>query len=94
MQRRALALQADADSVEEAADPLEEDPARLAEIRVPALVAAGEREQFVDFRQGAEAIARAMPHARNALIQGAGHLAPLESPRAFRELLLEFLPGL
>jgi pimeloyl-ACP methyl ester carboxylesterase len=94
MQRRALAMQADADSAEEAPDPLEEDPARLAEIRVPALVAVGEREQFVDFREGAEAMARAMPNARNALIEGAGHLAPLESPEAFRELLLEFLAGL
>jgi 3-oxoadipate enol-lactonase len=93
MERRALALQANAEAVDAASDPLEEEPARLAEIKVPTLVAVGEREQFADFPEGAQAIAAAIPRARHAVIAGAGHLAPLEAPEAFRELLLGFLAG-
>jgi 3-oxoadipate enol-lactonase len=54
------------------------------------LVAAGERE-LRDFADGAEAIARALPRARHEVIPGAGHLAPLETPDTFRDLLLDFL---
>ena len=32
-----------------------------------------------------------LPHARAEFIPGAGHLAPLETPEAFRALLLDFL---
>jgi pimeloyl-ACP methyl ester carboxylesterase len=91
MERRALALQAEAAGVTEAPDPLEENPALLTTIDVPALVAAGERERFSDFRQGAERLAGSLPQARLAMIEGAGHLAPLEAPATFRRLLLEFL---
>ena len=52
--------------------------------------AAGERDKL-DFRRGAELMARALPAARHAVIKGAGHLAPLETPEAFRELVLAFL---
>ncbi len=93
MQRRAFALQAEASEATEAPDPLERDPASLAGLDIPALVAAGEREQFSDFREGAEALARTLPRGRHATIAGAGHLAPLETPDAFRSLLLEFLAG-
>jgi pimeloyl-ACP methyl ester carboxylesterase len=89
MQRRALELQAGAEQ-DEPADPLEEDPASMASIQVPSLVAAGERD-MPDFRDGAERIAAALPNSRRVLIEGAGHLAPLETPVAFRELLLGFL---
>ena len=34
---------------------------------------------------------RTLPRAGHAVIEGAGHLAPLETPDAFRELLLAFL---
>jgi pimeloyl-ACP methyl ester carboxylesterase len=53
-------------------------------------VAAGELDKR-DFRQGAEVMARTWPHARHAVIEGAGHLPPLETPEAFRELILAFL---
>jgi pimeloyl-ACP methyl ester carboxylesterase len=89
MQRRAFEVQATA-SGEEPPDPLEERPELLSELAVPALVAAGEHE-FSDFREGAEAIASAIPGARLELIEGAGHLAPLEQPEAFGALLLAFL---
>lgn len=36
-------------------------------------------------------MARTLPHARDAVINGAGHLAPLETPVAFRKLVLAFL---
>jgi pimeloyl-ACP methyl ester carboxylesterase len=92
MQRRAFALQAGAGPAIDARDPLEDDPEALARLDVPALVAAGEHD-MPDFRDGARALARELPQARHAVISGAGHLAPLEAPAAFRELVLDFLRG-
>jgi pimeloyl-ACP methyl ester carboxylesterase len=57
---------------------------------VPTLVASGEYDMS-DFISGAELLARRLPNARRAVIEGAGHLAPLETPELFRTLLLEFL---
>ncbi len=90
MQRRAFALQAEAPPTTEAPDPVEQRPETLARLSVPTLAAAGELDKR-DFRRGAEAMARTLPHARHAVIEGAGHLAPLETPEAFRELVLAFL---
>lgn len=90
MQRRALALQAEAPPATEAPDPVEQHPEALARLSVPTLVASGELDKR-DFRQGAESMARTLPRARHAVIEGAGHLAPLERPEAFRELVLAFL---
>jgi pimeloyl-ACP methyl ester carboxylesterase len=90
MQRRAFALQADAPPATEAPDPVEQRPEALTLLSVPTLVAAGELDKR-DFRQGAEAMARTLPRARHAVIEGAGHLAPLETPEAFRELVLALL---
>ena len=90
MQRRAFGLQAEAPPATEAPDPVEQRPDALALLGTPTLVAAGERD-LCDFRQGAEAMARALPGAHHAVIRGAGHLAPLETPEAFRDLLLDLL---
>ena len=57
MQRRAFELQADAEDVAEAPDPVE-DLEPLRSIEVPTLVAAGEYDMS-DFRGGAEAMAPA-----------------------------------
>ncbi len=89
MQRRAFTLQAEGPE-EEVPDFLEERPKMLETLRVPTLVAAGEHD-MVDFRQGAETLAAAIPGSRLEVIEGAGHLAPLEQPEAFRNLLLAFL---
>lgn len=89
MQRRAFELQAEARTSAEVPDPLEQDPDAIARIGVPTLVAAGELD-MVDFRQGAESMARQLPRARHAVIEGAGHLAPMETPDAFRRLVLAF----
>jgi pimeloyl-ACP methyl ester carboxylesterase len=90
MQRRAFDRQAEVTEVSEAPDPVEEDPDLLARLDVPALVVAGEHD-MPDFRDGAELLARTLPHARHVVIEGAGHLAPLETPDAFRDLMLDFL---
>jgi pimeloyl-ACP methyl ester carboxylesterase len=90
MQRRTYELQGEDVELDEAPDPVEQDPTALARLAVPALVAAGEHDK-PDFREGAEALARTLPHARHVVIDGAGHLAPLERPAAFRELVLGFL---
>jgi pimeloyl-ACP methyl ester carboxylesterase len=90
MQRRAFDRQAEVTEVSEAPDPVEQDPDLLARLDVPALVVAGEHD-MPDFRDGAELLARTLPHARHVIVEGAGHLAPLERPDAFRELMLDFL---
>lgn len=77
MQRRAFELQRG--DVEEAPDPLEADPAALGRLTMPRLVATGEHD-MPDFKRPGSVV-----------IPGAGHLAPLERPAAFRALLLDFL---
>jgi pimeloyl-ACP methyl ester carboxylesterase len=62
----------------------------LSAIEAPALVAVGEHD-VSDFRDGARRMADQLPNARHVEIAGARHLAPLETPEAFRELLLDFL---
>lgn len=71
-------------------DPVEDDPSILTRLDMPALVIAGEHD-MVDFIEGAERIAAALPQARHIVIEGAGHLAPLETPEEFRKLLLDQL---
>jgi pimeloyl-ACP methyl ester carboxylesterase len=90
MQRHALEVQAAAGAATEAQDPVEEDPGAVGRLAIPALVAVGEHD-MPDFRIGAETLAQSLRHARHVVIAGAGHLAPLEQPEAFRELLLGFL---
>jgi len=90
MQRRAFELQLSSPDASEAPDPLEQHPSTLERLDLPVLVAAGEHDKS-DFLAGAEELARRLPLAQHALIEGAGHLAPLEAPGQFRELLLAFL---
>ncbi|MEA2272529.1 MAG: hypothetical protein QOI98_1237 [Solirubrobacteraceae bacterium] len=92
MQRRVFALDADAAEYVEAPDPVEEHPDGLAQLDVPALVVAGEHDMS-DFRDAAAILARTLPQGRHAVIENAGHLAPLETPEVFRELVLGFLAG-
>jgi 3-oxoadipate enol-lactonase len=89
MQRRAFAMQADAGDVTEAPDPLD-DLDGLTRLKIPALVAVGEFDKS-DFVEGARRMADALPAARHAVIEGAGHLAPLEAPAAFDELVVALL---
>jgi pimeloyl-ACP methyl ester carboxylesterase len=89
MQRRAFELQLGVEA-SLAHDPLEEDPDALARILAPALVLAGEHDMR-DFHLAAEALTGTLPNARRDVIEGAGHLAPLEQPQSFREQLLAFI---
>jgi len=90
MQRRAFELQSADSAAVEAPDPLEQRPDALARLDVPALATAGEHDKR-DFLESAELLARTLPRGRHAVIEGAGHLAPLEAPEAFRELVVGFL---
>jgi pimeloyl-ACP methyl ester carboxylesterase len=92
MQRRALLLQSAAPEAEEGPDPLEDSLQAVDAIGVRALCAAGEHD-MEDFRDGAQELARALPAGEHAVMRRAGHLAPLETPAAFRKLVLRFLDG-
>jgi pimeloyl-ACP methyl ester carboxylesterase len=92
MQRRAFELQLNAPEAEEAPDPVEEHPEVLERLAIRTLTAAGEYD-MPDFKEGAEQLAQTLPDARYGLIEGAGHLAPLEVPAAFEDLLRGFLSG-
>jgi pimeloyl-ACP methyl ester carboxylesterase len=71
-------------------DPLEPDSSALSTLAVPALVAVGELDMR-DFQISAEALAQQLPEGRLVVIPGAGHLAPLEQPESFRQLVLDYL---
>jgi pimeloyl-ACP methyl ester carboxylesterase len=57
---------------------------------MPILLVAGERD-MPDCQEAVHVYHGRLPHARAEFIAGAGHLAPLETPDAFRALLLDFL---
>jgi pimeloyl-ACP methyl ester carboxylesterase len=88
MQRRNYELHASEQELEQAPDPLEEEPTLLSRVDCPVLLAVGE-DDMVDFVNAASELAPKMPSATTALIAGCGHLPPLEAPEEFRRLVLE-----
>ncbi len=62
----------------------------LAQISVPALVITGEADRLTP-PADAEALAVAIPGARLVIVPRAGHLSPLENPRAVNRALRTFL---
>lgn len=62
----------------------------LGAIRTPALVAVGEHDK-PDFRAIAERLARELPKAEFLVIEGAGHLPPMERPDETVSLVGRFL---
>jgi pimeloyl-ACP methyl ester carboxylesterase len=90
MQARAFATQLAGPEPREGADPLEDDPALLRTLDMPVLVLVGEHD-MPDFHLAAEAFLQELPDARRETVPGAGHLAPLEQPDEFRELVLGFV---
>jgi len=69
-----------------------EQPAikRLHEIKVPALIVAGEYD-IPDVFVHAGAIEAGIPNARKVIVQNAGHLVPFEQPEVFNEQVMNFL---
>jgi 2-hydroxy-6-oxonona-2,4-dienedioate hydrolase len=63
---------------------------RLGRIEAPTLVAWGERDPLIPLDAGLK-LARAIPRARLAIIEGAGHNPPWQRPEAMRSLLEVFL---
>jgi pimeloyl-ACP methyl ester carboxylesterase len=63
--------------------------AELAGIRSPVLVIAGEHDAIL--RTHTDALAKAIPHAREVIIPNATHLAPLTHPDAVNAAMVEFL---
>lgn len=63
---------------------------RIAHIGIPTLVVRGSVDASSS-RETMQAMAKLLPRSRYAEIEGAGHVAPLERPHAFADLLLDFL---
>jgi pimeloyl-ACP methyl ester carboxylesterase len=63
---------------------------RLARITAPTLVVAGANDLVVP-AANADLLADRIPHARVALLPGAGHLFPIEQPDRFNQTVLDFL---
>jgi pimeloyl-ACP methyl ester carboxylesterase len=63
---------------------------RIAELDVPTLLVVGDGD-LPELRSLAERLARELPDAGLATIEGAGHLPSLERPAELNRLLLEFL---
>jgi 3-oxoadipate enol-lactonase len=85
MQERAYELQAESEAEETGADSID-----LGAIAAPTLVVVGELDKR-DFHAISERLAREIPDARHAVIQGAGHLTALERPADTSRLIREFL---
>lgn len=66
---------------------------RLNAIDVPTLVIVGQ-EDNADFQAVSDLLVKDIPKARKEVIDGAGHLPPLENPREFNEAVLGFLTAL
>lgn len=65
----------------------------LRKLDIPALIISGEMD-IPSFMMMAEAYARTLPRARREIVHGAGHLANVEQPDVWNELLREFLQAL
>jgi pimeloyl-ACP methyl ester carboxylesterase len=65
----------------------------LAELAVPTLVVAGERD-VPGFLDMAEVLATRIPGARATRVPGAGHMVSMEQPAIVNDLLIGFISGL
>jgi pimeloyl-ACP methyl ester carboxylesterase len=64
----------------------------LPEIKVPALIIIGEKDE--PFMAGSQYMANKIPNARLEVIEAAGHASNIDRPDAFNRVLLEFLGSL
>ena len=63
---------------------------RLREIKIPALIVFGDEDQITPTSEGKN-LSEKIPRSEFEIIKGAGHLAMLEKPREFNEILRRFL---
>lgn len=63
---------------------------RLGEITCPTLAIVGEHDG-IDFQQIADSLSVHVPDARKVVLPGVGHLANMEAPELFNQVVLEFL---
>jgi 3-oxoadipate enol-lactonase len=66
------------------------DVGSLQRLDLPVLIINGEHDTQARIGAGAE-LARALPHARLAIIPGAGHFSNLDNPGAYNQALDQFL---
>jgi pimeloyl-ACP methyl ester carboxylesterase len=66
---------------------------RLSEIRVPAFVISGERDN-ADARANYEAWAKGIPRAKKLVVDDAAHLVNIDQPEIFNRAVLDFLGAL
>jgi 3-oxoadipate enol-lactonase len=85
MQERAFDLQSESE-----AESLEPEAIDLGAVQARTLVVVGELDK-ADFHRIAERLARELPDARHAVIEGAGHLPALERQAETSRLVREFL---
>jgi 3-oxoadipate enol-lactonase len=64
--------------------------ARLSEVRAPTLVVVGE-DDLPDFRRIADMLHQGVPGAELVVLPGVGHMASMEAPEAFNDLVTTFL---
>ncbi|HEY7490511.1 MAG TPA: hypothetical protein VIH59_05320 [Candidatus Tectomicrobia bacterium] len=63
---------------------------RLGTIIAPTLVMVGERD-VVDFQRIADILAHGIPGATKVVMPGVGHMANMEDPARFTEIVWDFL---
>ena len=63
---------------------------RLEQIRAPTLVVVGEHD-LPDFHRAADLLEQRLPNARKVVLSGVGHMANMEAPEQFNEIVLSFL---
>jgi 3-oxoadipate enol-lactonase len=85
MQENAFRLQSESEAEEIGGDSVD-----LGAVRARTLVAVGELDKR-DFQAISGRLAREIPDARHAVIEGAGHLSALERPAETSRLIREFL---
>lgn len=64
--------------------------ALLSNLACPTFIAAGSEDEWASPAQHGE-MAEAMPNATLRIVQGSGHMLPVEAPEALTELLVEWL---
>ena len=72
--------------------PTQKERIESGAIQIPALVAVGEHDGGA-FQKGAKYLAQHLPIVRSEVLPEAGHLGPLENPKAVNDILVDFLNG-